>query len=151
MPWVRLLIFSSCSTIVSLGAKQNSLFPGTGLPVEVKVKRTVPNSRERSPSVPTTLPAAFIETFLNFSCAAPLHHGRFQTKSTFHPKPTKRNTRFQFVITRWTMANGGCSLPSHHGRHCAPPPAMEVSKINQHIMQQSYVVKTRNNIINNTS
>jgi hypothetical protein len=49
------------------------------------------------------------------------------------------------------MANGGCSLPSHHGRHCAPPPAMEVSKINQHIMQQSYVVKTRNVIINNTS
>ncbi len=31
--------FFTCSTIVLLGAKQNSWFPGTGLPIEVK--RTV--------------------------------------------------------------------------------------------------------------
>ncbi len=36
MPQVRLLIFFTCSTIVLLGAKQNSWFPGTGLPIEVK-------------------------------------------------------------------------------------------------------------------
>ncbi len=40
MPQERNLIFFTCSTIVLLGgAKQNSWFPGTGLPVEVK--RTV--------------------------------------------------------------------------------------------------------------
>ncbi len=40
MPRVRLLIFlHTCPTIVSLGAKRYSRFPGTGLPVEVK--RTV--------------------------------------------------------------------------------------------------------------
>jgi hypothetical protein len=33
------LIFFTCPTVVSLGANQNSRFPGTGLPVEVK--RTV--------------------------------------------------------------------------------------------------------------
>ena len=36
MPQVRLLIFFTCPTIVSLGANQNSCCPGTGLPVEVK-------------------------------------------------------------------------------------------------------------------
>ena len=39
MPKVRLLIFFTCSTIVFLGAKQNSWFPEGRLPV--KVKRTV--------------------------------------------------------------------------------------------------------------
>jgi hypothetical protein len=39
MPQVRLLIFFTCSTIVLMGAKQNSWFPGTGSPIEVK--RTV--------------------------------------------------------------------------------------------------------------
>ena len=39
MPWVRLHIFFTCPTIVSMGANWNSCFPGTGLPVEVK--RTV--------------------------------------------------------------------------------------------------------------
>jgi hypothetical protein len=38
-PQVRLLIFLTSSTIVSLRVKQNSLFPGTGCAVEVK--RTV--------------------------------------------------------------------------------------------------------------
>jgi hypothetical protein len=33
---VRLLVFLTSSTIVSLGAKQNSLFPGTGWTVDVK-------------------------------------------------------------------------------------------------------------------
>jgi hypothetical protein len=36
---VRFLIFLTSSTIVSLGAKQNSRFPGTGCAVEIK--RTV--------------------------------------------------------------------------------------------------------------
>ena len=36
---MRLLIYFTCSTIVFLGAKLNSWFPGTVLPVEVK--RTV--------------------------------------------------------------------------------------------------------------
>ncbi len=36
---MRLLIYFTCSTIVLLGAKQNSWFSGTGLPIEVK--RTV--------------------------------------------------------------------------------------------------------------
>jgi hypothetical protein len=35
MPQVRLFFFT-CPTIVSLGANQNSCFPGTGLLVEVK-------------------------------------------------------------------------------------------------------------------
>jgi hypothetical protein len=43
MPCVRLLIFFTCPTIVSLWAKRNSCFPGTGLPVEVK--RTVGGRR----------------------------------------------------------------------------------------------------------